>query len=366
MIILDKHSAMSKRVGNFFKNQSMFVFWVVLSASFLIGCVPYLRYHLLPGYLFVKGYLCVKLTLMAIDLLSLKKCNLCHSTQSEFLFRKNSFDIVKCKKCDLVCAQPQPSDEEIRDLYSADFFEGRKQLGSYSAYFKERDCIVRNSKKFLRQFGRYKQRGKILDVGCAAGFFLDVARAKKWQTTGIELSEYMASYARDVLGLQVINGKFTECDLPRKHFDVITMWDFLDHTQDPMANLRKAWKLLNEEGLLVLSTGDIGHWYAKLRGVKWRYFSPPVHLYYFSKKTIGLALEKIGFEVLEFTSYRACKSLGSVLFTIIRGSKRSIWSDLDCLLRKLHFDRLRICISFGDVMVVYARLPAKKVKRLDA
>jgi len=344
---------MSMRIGKFFKNQNMFVFCIVLSASFLTPHMPFLGHYLLPVYLHVK------LILLAISLSSLRKCNLCHSTEIESLFTKNSFDIVKCKKCGLVYVQPQPNDEEIRALYKADFFEGGDQFGSYSAYFKERDNIIRNSKEQLGKIERYKQRGKLLDVGCAAGFFLDVARAK-WEITGVELSEYAASYAGDVLGLHVIGGKFTECDLPRKYFDVITMWDFIDHTQDPMANLSKAWDLLTEGGLLVLSAGDMGHWYAKLRGVKWRYFSPPVHLYYFSKKTIRLALEKIGFQVVEFTSYRTCKSLGSVLFTMIYGSKRSIWSDLDSLIRKLHFDRLRICMSLGDVMVVYALVPAKK------
>jgi SAM-dependent methyltransferase len=168
-----------------------------------------------------------------------RKCNLCNETKTQVLFRKNSFNIVKCRNCGLVYVDLQSTYIKIPDLYDFDFFEGNKKSRGYSGYLGEKDNIKRNSKKRWRRIERYQKRGKLLDVGCAAGFFLCTA-AENWEVTGVDISEYMSSYARDVLGLNVLTGGFVECNLPSEYFDVITMWDLIEHTQDPAENLAKA------------------------------------------------------------------------------------------------------------------------------
>ncbi len=282
-----------------------------------------------------------------------KKCNLCNGNKTQFLFRKNSFNIVKCRNCGFVYVDSQLTDIKIPDLYDFDFFEGNKKSRGYSGYLRERDNIMRNSKKRLRRIERYQKRGKLLDVGCAAGFFLYTA-GENWEVTGVDISEYMSNYARDKLGLNVVTGRFIECNLPSEYFDVITMWDIIAHTKDPAENLAQAWNLLSRGGLLVLCTLNIGHLLARARGKNWRLMNPPTHLYYFSDRTIRKMLEKVGFDVVKVTTETTSKSLESVLFTQIWATDKTIWSYLDSIVRKLHLGSLRIYLSLGDVMTVYS------------
>jgi SAM-dependent methyltransferase len=140
--------------------------------------------------------------------------------------------------------------------------------------------------------------GRILDVGCATGVFLNEMRHRGWETYGVEPGEVAATYAVQRFGLRVFPGELGEAEYPDGSFDVITMWDVLEHVFDPMALLSDANRLLTEGGLLVLSFPNLGSIDVRLFGSCWAGWDVPRHLYAFPRKTFKLMLEKAGFSVL--------------------------------------------------------------------
>lgn len=198
--------------------------------------------------------------------------------------------------CNLVYTNTILDDEK---LYSKDFFVGKDTLtASYTDYSQDKEILKSEAKKRIRQINKYVKSGRLLDIGCALGFFLDEAK-RDFDTYGVEISKFAVEYAKEKLGLQVILGKFLDAEFEDAFFDCITMWDVIEHLPDPTLNLKKVYKLLKPDGLLVLSTGDIDSLVGKLMGKHWHLLLPPQHIYYFSQTTIKKLLEKIGFKVIE-------------------------------------------------------------------
>ena len=146
------------------------------------------------------------------------------------------------------------------------------------------------------------EKGRILDVGCAMGFFVDVAEDAGWSAYGLDISEHAVERARVRHGDRVERGTFPEANPPADEFDAITMWDYLEHTQNPRQELSRALDLLSEGGLLALTTPDVRTWPAKIMGHRWMHLKPQEHLFYFSRRTLRRLLEEAGFSVLDIRS----------------------------------------------------------------
>jgi predicted TPR repeat methyltransferase len=193
-----------------------------------------------------------------------------------------------------------------------------------------------------------------LDVGCATGDFLVVASAVVKDPYGVEISDHAWAVAKS-RGLQVMLGDFLEVEFTASRFDVITMWDYIEHVCDPMANLAKARNLLRAGGYLAISTGDIGSRIARLMGKRWHLMIPPKHLYFFSERTLADMLLKSGFSVItisrdgkyvpvDFIAWKAT-------FLLMPSLARYVVS----LARKIGLGRIAPYINLGDIMTVVAR-----------
>ena len=174
----------------------------------------------------------------------------------------------------------------------------------YDDYARDRYCILKTASRRLDTIERYTPaRGRLLDVGCALGFFLEEARRRGWEVDGVDISAHAIQYANEQLGIPARCGMLREAGFEQNSFDVLTMWDVIEHVTDPVEELKYCRDLLKTRGLIVLSTPDVASLVAKMTGAKWMGFKlAEEHLYYFSKRTISLALEKAGFEVLDVTS----------------------------------------------------------------
>ena len=226
------------------------------------------------------------------------RCRICNSEKLFFLLEKNNFRIDKCAHCGLVQVRNAPSKEEIVAIYDKEFFDIH-----YTNWQNDQNKIRDEYSKFdyrLREIERkVEKRGIILDVGCSFGFFLDVARGRGWQTYGVEVSDFAAQYAMKELGLEVIKTPLTESNLRKKFFDVVTMWNVIEHLENPCENVDYIHKILKDNGLLVLTTGNVESYVAKIQRKNWRMFMPPTHLFHFSPKSINYLLKKCGFNVIE-------------------------------------------------------------------
>ena len=272
-------------------------------------------------------------------------CILCgNQTGNQLLF--NLFNpIVECAACGLVYAEFAG-----REVNSEDYDHSYYTSGVYADYLGDREAIRRNANRVLIELESLAPDRRLLDVGCAAGFFLQAARERGWSVHGVEVSEYAAKYAREQLHLPVdlcsISG--TSELLPK--FDVITLWDTIEHLERPDLALRNVRRLLSGKGVLAVSTGDYGSIARRLCGRKWRLFSDPTHRFFFDEETLKRLLSEAGFEVTRLTRRGKWVSLSMILHQ----SRLPFASGLQRWLAGKHLNPM-LYVNLRDVMTVLAK-----------
>jgi len=230
-------------------------------------------------------------------------CDLCgHSVWSEYSKR-----LVVCQVCKLVVAKEKYFKFDIDKVYSKKYFKG----GEYLDYEEEKTDLLSNFNNRLEQILKYKKSGKLLDIGASYGYFCEAAK-NHFNVAGIDVSKDAVEEAKKA-GLKVECGDYLNKKYSTK-FDLITMWDTVEHLVFPDKYFKKIHSDLRKNGILVLTTGDIGTPLPKFQKDNWRLIHPPTHLYYFSKQTMFAMLEKNGFEVLKFSYPVIWRSLGQILY----------------------------------------------------
>jgi len=216
-------------------------------------------------------------------------CNLCDRYAFNILYRKQleglTYQIVKCKGCGLVYMNPHFAKEENRELYNEDYY-----------YFDTKDDLLNlhKAEEQFRRIKRYSSGGKLLEIGCAKGFFLKIASSHGWESYGVDISAHACMFAQKQLNLNVIPQALEDADLPERSFDLIALWDTIEHFRDPFKALTKIKSLLKDDGMVVIETPNINSIFFALFRRHWLGFNP-FHLYYFSPYTLKGLLSKAGF-----------------------------------------------------------------------
>lgn len=234
------------------------------------------------------------------------KCNLCGNDNTETVYKsvpkeiteesKQTYTassniitlekIVRCKKCGLIYINPRLRKEEIMRGYSDAVDE---------IYVSQEKGRLLTFQKGIRLVQKYSQKkGKILDIGCAAGYFLKVAKDAGWETFGAEPAKWMSEYGNRHFGVNIKAGTLEDAKFPSDFFDVVTMWDVLEHTTDPFSTLKEVNRIMKKGGVLIVNFPNIGDFLARLFGRKW-WFILSVHLYYFTTDTLMGMLKKTSF-----------------------------------------------------------------------
>lgn len=235
-------------------------------------------------------------------------CELCGATGGAEVILRLKRLILQCPVCGLVFSAPYDLQADGRS-YSEAYYHN----GVYADYLGERPAIERNASRTLLELRRLTSGRRLLEVGCAAGFSLAAAREAGWSVRGLELSAFMADYARRKLGLAVDTGSIETPPLGLPRSDVVTLWDTLEHLSHPAQALVKIRGLLHPGGLLALSTGDYGSLLRRLTGRHWRLFGDPTHNYFFDETTLRRLLERGGFRVLRLKRRGKWVSLSMIL-----------------------------------------------------
>ena len=229
-------------------------------------------------------------------------CPLCGADNSAFLFGKNTYRYVRCRSCGLVFVNPMPSAAEIETIYADPlYFANRNEWAyGYNDYFGERDFYTALFDRRVRQLeqalGVTDGRGRrLLDVGCAAGFLLDVAAERGWEVAGVELSRHAAAFANERIGNVVRNGTLEAARFDSDSFDAVVMLDIVEHVPDPVGLLREAARVLKPGGILLLSAPNVRSISARLAGRRWFHFKRD-HVVLFSSPTLLQALEAGGLD----------------------------------------------------------------------
>ncbi|MBU2541469.1 MAG: class I SAM-dependent methyltransferase [Candidatus Omnitrophica bacterium] len=225
-------------------------------------------------------------------------------------YGNKKYDIVRCRKCGFMFLNPLPEKLTLDNIYNTDdYFDsyyvtvsGKKPYLEAMADYTEAD------EKIIKIIKKYKQDGRLLDVGCAGGHFLMNARKSGFKTFGVEPNKKMAEHARVVLGLDVVCGTLEDVDYEPDYFDIIHAGDVLEH----MLNIRKSLEvlktLLKEDGILIINqpllyNKSLFDLFLKFNMLfkKNRYSNnPPAHLWEFNSTAIKKFLKNLGFEIIYY------------------------------------------------------------------
>ena len=251
---------------------------------------------------------------------------------------------------------PRLPPERLHEMYQEEYWtsERAKDFG-YTDYLDDAPLYLRTYAMRARLLDGYKpEPGRVLDVGCAAGFFLKVMHDKGWQTTGLEISQPMVDYASRTLGLpDMRRGDLLSAELPAGAFDVVSLWDVIEHLERPDVHLARARELLADDGVLVLETQDVSSGFARLMGRRWQHYKHEEHLYHFDPRTVARLLDEAGFEVLENTPRHGGKYVSLKFLQERVGRIHPVLSVLATPLKLI--GGLSIYLNFQDEMVVVAR-----------
>jgi 2-polyprenyl-3-methyl-5-hydroxy-6-metoxy-1,4-benzoquinol methylase len=254
--------------------------------------------------------------------------------------------IVQCCHCGLVYANPRWPADAILDAYAAveDATYVEERLG--------RELTFRHHLRDLEQVIGPAGGRALLDVGAYIGVFVEVAAAAGWRARGIEPSEWATAEARR-RGLDVQVGTLATAGLAEASFDVITLWDVIEHMADPAAELACARHLLRPGGWLVIHTMDIDAPVARLMGKRWPWLMD-MHLYYFSRRTLGQMLAEHGYEVVRQEPQGRYLRLG-YLASRVAGVQPQLGRLAHAAISRLGLREAAIPVNFGDLRTFLSR-----------
>ncbi len=200
-----------------------------------------------------------------------------------------TFTTVICNRCGLVYVNPRLKSEILEHFYEEYLPEEQESNEEM------RNFTFANSIEKIR---RYKERGKLLDIGCANGYFLNKARKEGFDVEGVEKSKSCSEYAKKEFNIKVFDGDFLSYDFVSKEFDVITLFHTIEHMYQPLETLQKAFNIMNDKGVIMITVPNVNRAFnVKITKELWG-ASCEGHLYAFSTRTLKEMLKKAGFSVI--------------------------------------------------------------------
>lgn len=228
-------------------------------------------------------------------------CPVCGSQTLKPTWTLGGYGLSRCDRCTHLFVSsglvPGVLDQAYeRDYYAAGDSTARSGYEDYLAKAPQR---LRGFEQRLRELERFTVgRGRLLDYGCAVGLFVKVAADAGWDAIGLERSAWAADYGTRHYGLTIVGGSEDDCAGFDQRFDLVTMWDVLEHLEDPRGVLQRMARWLRPGALLALNTVDSASRGARLAGEHWRHLAPPHHLQYFTRDSLLYLLRDCGFRLL--------------------------------------------------------------------
>jgi len=234
---------------------------------------------------------------------TLLHCPLCTSLKFKKIVHRGKYGITECVNCSLIFTNPRPTSDEIGDLYGKSYMANLESV---------RPILFRICENRLLFVEKFKNGGRLLDVGCGNGYFLELARRRGWEIFGTEISEYCIKYCKEKFGISVHFGEIFEANFSDNYFDIITMWHTLEHVRNPIGYLRESNRILKNDGLLFILVPNARFLLSHLKGWAWIARSEIMeHLYFFSTDSLGSMLKKSNFKTIHkgignIESIRSC------------------------------------------------------------
>ncbi len=210
------------------------------------------------------------------------------------------FAVVQCADCGLCFTNPRPSARTLPQFYPADYAPHQKHATPTSWWRRLLPRVWRNDRKVLPLEGQ----GRLLDFGCGGGSYLSRMQRQGWNVTGVDIAPTALACVPEQPRLRALAGTLPHADLRSESFDVITMWQSLEHVHAPLAVLREAHRLLAPDGKLVVAVPNIDSLPFRWFGQAWYGLDLPRHLTHFAPWTLRLMLHRAGFRAGKLSMVR--------------------------------------------------------------
>jgi SAM-dependent methyltransferase len=249
---------------------------------------------------------------------STRACISCGGRNHRLHFEAFGHPILECSGCGLAFTGTDGKHEAAADFYRHDYYalasaygdSLRKKATARDPDHEERVCTV-------CQLVR-RRSGKVLEVGCASGALLAAFRKAGWRCIGIEPSREMADLARASAECEILEATLETSRLPPRHFDVVAALHVLEHSPDPRRFIDCCFRLLKENGVLLVEVPDFGSRQARAQGKEWLPLYPDTHFYHFTARSLSGLLERRGFRVVRIRRYGG---LGTIAATRLKGGQ---------------------------------------------
>ena len=243
-------------------------------------------------------------------------CLVCGHDQTKKLYDV----LLQCLGCGFIWADLNVTKESLDQMYCGNFFKG----GAYVDYLNEQEVLKKSFKRDLKLVSKFCPSGRMLEVGCAYGFFLDLAK-HQYEVQGIDIGKEACAYAKDQLKLNVVCDDFLKHDFKENDYDIIVMWATIEHLEDPSLYIKKISRLLKPGGVFVCTAPDIGSVVAKVRKRRWRQINLPTHLCYFTKDTLGKLLGNFGLKMVKSTWLGEYRTMDNTFYIILVLRNKMQW-----------------------------------------
>ena len=232
------------------------------------------------------------------------KCLFCGESKFKFFDSDNGWKIDRCKKCGYIFTNPRPADDNIADFYNLEYFKDERHRDSF---FNKDGTIKYDSENYINRIkiieSFVKERGRILEIGAAYGDFLVQLKERGWDAYGIEISKDAAKIAYEKNNINLFIGTLETLEIKEK-FDVICLFQTLEHLPDPLTFLKKAYELLNIDGILVVEVPNVKSFDMLLSKERKRLsFDLPRHISHFYPQFLKKELKKIGLKTIFIDKY---------------------------------------------------------------
>jgi SAM-dependent methyltransferase len=221
-----------------------------------------------------------------------ERCALCAGERFRKVVGAKERTVVECLVCRLRALSPMPTladliavnEETVHPFFSACL----EDEASYRSYFARK----------LDDLQRHRPSGRLLDVGCGAGFFLDAARARGFEVAGVDLSPVPAAFARERLALDVTVGSLYDYAAPEAAYDAVTIFQTIEHDPHPAALCDELFRILAPGGVLMVTTPAADGFVARVMARHWFGYRNVEHVSFFSRASLRFALEAAGFDIV--------------------------------------------------------------------
>jgi 2-polyprenyl-3-methyl-5-hydroxy-6-metoxy-1,4-benzoquinol methylase len=224
-------------------------------------------------------------------------CPVCASTQARWAAEHRELRIARCNECGHGYVWPVPNADFLDGIYrNLAYYQGSEGSIGFRDYASLEPARMRMFTRHLMKIEAEVGPGRILDVGCATGDFLKVARGRGWQVLGADPSVARAQVEAD--GIALVGTTVHDAKVDPGSLDAVTFWDVLEHVADPVADLTRACTLLRPGGVLALTVPDSANLVARASGRRWfGYKTAGEHLQFFTAASLLRALRNAGLSV---------------------------------------------------------------------